>query len=98
MTQQNAPWPGRMRQAARWGPGARPRGHREEVTKMAQFLDLATERRGSLASIPFNAVAGFNADLALLTDPHPGTDFAHAFSLHLPWSRFGIAAHSGTSY
>ena len=31
MTQQNAPWPGRMRQAARWGPGGRPRGHREEL-------------------------------------------------------------------
>jgi two-component system, OmpR family, sensor histidine kinase KdpD len=24
MTQQNAPWPGRMRQATRWGPGGRP--------------------------------------------------------------------------
>ena len=57
-----------------------------KVTKMAQFLDLATERRGSLASIPFDAVAGFNPDLALLAGPYPGTDFVHAFSLHPRWS------------
>ena len=31
MTQQNAPWPDRMRQAARWGRGGRLGGHREEL-------------------------------------------------------------------
>ena len=31
MRQQNTFWPGRMRQAARWSPGGRPRGHREEL-------------------------------------------------------------------
>ena len=57
-----------------------------KVTKMARFLDLATERRGSLASIPFNAVAGFNPDLALLAGPHPGTWVPQliGFLVHVP--------------
>ena len=37
-----------------------------------RFLDMATERHGSLASIPLNAVAGISAQLAPLADLHPG--------------------------
>jgi hypothetical protein len=40
---------------------------------MAWFLDLVTERAGSLASIPFDAVAGLDADRALLPGPHPAS-------------------------
>jgi hypothetical protein len=42
------------------------------VTKTARFLDLVTERHGSLASIPLGAVAGISADLAPRVGLHPG--------------------------
>ena len=38
-----------------------------------RFLALATERHGSLASIPLDAVASISADLAPLAGLHPGT-------------------------
>ena len=43
------------------------------VTKTARFLALATERHGSLASIPLDAVAAISADLAPRVGLHPGT-------------------------
>ena len=61
-------------------PGRRAPAHRpasapppRKATKTARFLDLATERHGSLASIPLDAVAGISADLAPLAGLHPGT-------------------------
>jgi hypothetical protein len=47
-------------------PGRRraPAPHPRKATKTARFLDLVTERHGSLASIPLNRVAGISADLA----------------------------------
>src|SRR5690348_14464915 len=47
-------------------PGRRraPAPHLRKATKTARFLDLVTERHGSLASIPLNRVAGISADLA----------------------------------
>ena len=50
------------------GGGTVPR----KATKTARFLALATERHGSLASIPLDAVAGISADLAPLIGLHPG--------------------------
>ena len=43
-----------------------------KATKTARFLDMATERHGSLASIPLDAVAGISADLAPRVGLHPG--------------------------
>jgi Protein of unknown function (DUF2637) len=54
-------------------PGPAPAPPPRKVTKTARFLDLATERRGPLASIPLDAVAGISADLAPLVGLHPGT-------------------------
>src|SRR5438309_948272 len=61
-------------------PGRRAPAHRpasapppRKATKTARFLDLATERHGSFASIPLPAVAGISADLAPLIGLHPGT-------------------------
>jgi hypothetical protein len=51
-----------------WGRGTVPR----KATKTGRFLDLVTERVGSLASIPLHAVAGISADLAPLVGLHPG--------------------------
>ena len=48
--------PGRSRPA--------PAPHPRKATKTARFLDMATERHGSLASIPLDAVAGLSAELA----------------------------------
>jgi hypothetical protein len=47
-------------------PGRRPAPapHPRKATKTARFLDLVTERHGSLALIPLNRVAGISADLA----------------------------------
>jgi Protein of unknown function (DUF2637) len=47
-------------------PGRRPAAvpHPRKATKTARFLDLVTERNGSLASIPLARVAGIAADLA----------------------------------
>ena len=47
-------------------PGRRPAPapHPRKATKTARFLDLVTERHGSLASIPLTRVAGISADLA----------------------------------
>ena len=61
--------PGRRAPAPRPAPAPPPR----KATKTARFLDLATERHGSLASIPLDAVAGISADLAPLVGLHPGT-------------------------
>ncbi len=43
-----------------------------KATKTARFLDLVTERHGSLASIPLHRVAGISADLAPQADLNPG--------------------------
>ena len=61
--------PGRRAPAPRPAPAPPPR----KVTKTARFLAMATERHGSFASIPLNAVAGISADLAPLIGLHPGT-------------------------
>jgi hypothetical protein len=50
------------------GRGTDPR----KATKTARFLDLVTERNGSLASIPLNRVAGISADLAPQVDLNAG--------------------------
>src|SRR5437868_7027976 len=54
--------PGRLAPRSRPASAPSPR----KVTKTARFLDLVTERHGSLASIPLPAVAGISADLAPL--------------------------------
>jgi hypothetical protein len=61
--------PGRC--APKFGPGPVP--HPRKATKTARFLDLVTERHGSLASIQLDAVAGISAELAPLIGLHPGT-------------------------
>ena len=61
--------PGRRAPTARPAPAPDPR----RATKTARFLDLVTERHGSLASIPLDAVAGISADLAPRVGLHPGT-------------------------
>jgi len=68
--------PGRRARPAppptRTGPG-RGRGTvPRKATKTARFLDMATERYGSLASIPLDAVAGISAELAPRAGLHPG--------------------------
>ena len=50
------------------GRGRDPR----KATKTARFLDLVTERHGSLASIPLTRVAGISAGLAPQADLNPG--------------------------
>ena len=45
-------------------PGPAPAPPPRKATKTARFLAMATERHGSLASIPLDAVAGLSADLA----------------------------------
>jgi hypothetical protein len=71
--------PGRPGRRARPVPPSaptRPRRGKETVprkaTKTARFLDMATERHGSLAQIPLGAVAGIGAELAPLVGLHPG--------------------------
>jgi hypothetical protein len=60
-------------------PGSRPAcpphpaGAADKVTKTARFLSLVTERHGSLASIPLDAVAGIAATLAPLAKLNPGS-------------------------
>ena len=49
-----------------------PAPHPRKATKTARFLDLVTERYGSLASIPLNRVAGISADLASQLDLNTG--------------------------
>ena len=61
--------PGRRAPAPRPAPAPDPR----KATKTARFLALVTERHGSLASIPLDAVAGISADLAPRVGLHPGT-------------------------
>ncbi len=61
--------PGRRAPAP--GPALAPPPRK--VTKTARFLALATERHGSFASIPLDAVAAISADLAPLAGLHPGT-------------------------
>ena len=46
--------------------------HPRKATKTARFLDLVTERHGSLASVPLDRVAGIAATLAPLTDLNTG--------------------------
>ena len=55
-------------------PGRRraPAPHPRKATKTGRFLDLVTERHGSLASIPLNRVAGISADLAPQLDLNVG--------------------------
>ena len=53
-------------------PGPAPAPPPRKVTKTARFLDLASERHGSLASLPLDAVAGISADLAPRVGLHPG--------------------------
>jgi len=55
-------------------PGRRPAPapHPRKATKKARFLDLVTERHGSLASIQLNRVAGISADLANQLDLNTG--------------------------
>jgi hypothetical protein len=60
--------PGRRAPAPRPAPAPDPR----KATKTARFLDLVTERHGSLASIPLDAVAGISARLAPEACLHPG--------------------------
>ena len=50
------------------GRGTVPR----KATKTARFLDLVTERHGSLASIPLDATAAIASALAPLAGLHPG--------------------------
>ena len=49
-----------------------PAPHSRKATKTARFLDLVTERHGSLAQVPLNRVAGISAALALQLDLNPG--------------------------
>ena len=44
----------------------------KKATKTARFLDLVTERHGSLAQLPLNRVAGISAELAPQLDLNPG--------------------------
>jgi hypothetical protein len=60
--------PGRRAVSSR--PASAP--HPRKATKTARFLDLVTERHGSLASIPLGAVAGISAELAPRAGLHPG--------------------------
>jgi hypothetical protein len=53
-------------------PGRARKAVPRKATKTARFLDMATERHGSLAFIPLDAVAGISAELAPLADLHPG--------------------------
>jgi hypothetical protein len=68
--------PGRRARPAPPPAPARPgRGRRPvppKATKTARFLTLVTERRGPLASIPLDAVAGISAELAPQAGLHPG--------------------------
>jgi hypothetical protein len=59
------------RRAPRSGPAPAP--HPRKATKTARFLAMATERHGSFASIPLDAVAAISADLAPHAGLHPGT-------------------------
>ncbi len=60
--------PGRRAPTLRPAPAPHPR----KATKTARFLDLVTERHGSLASIPLHRVAGISADLAPQLDLNAG--------------------------
>ena len=53
-------------------PGPAPAPPPRKATKTARFLDLVTERHGSFASLPLDAVAGISADLAARVGLHPG--------------------------
>jgi hypothetical protein len=55
-------------------PGRRPAPapHPRKATKTARFLDLVTERHGSLAQLPLDRVAGISADLAPQLDLNTG--------------------------
>ncbi len=60
--------PGRRGPTLRPAPAPHPR----KATKTARFLDLVTERHGSLASIPLHRVAAISADLAPQLDLNAG--------------------------
>jgi Protein of unknown function (DUF2637) len=60
--------PGRRAPAPRLAAAPPPR----KATKTARFLELVTERHGSLAQIPLDAVAGISAELASRAGLHPG--------------------------
>ena len=63
--------PGRPRPPRPHAP-AGPAPHPRKATKTARFLDLVTERHGSLASIPLHRVAAISADLAPQLDLNAG--------------------------
>ena len=54
------------------GPRPASAPHLRKATKTATFLELVTERHGSLAQIPIGAVAGISAELAPQAGLHPG--------------------------
>jgi len=58
--------------SAQTRPGRARKAVPRKATKTARFLDMATERHGSLAFIPLDAVAGISAELAPLAHLHPG--------------------------
>jgi hypothetical protein len=65
----------RARPAPRSAPSRPGRGRGTvpgKATKTARFLDLVTERHGSLASIPLDATAPIASALAPLAGLHPG--------------------------
>ena len=70
--------PGRPRPPRPPGPAAPSRPGRgrgtvpRKATKTARFLDLVTERHGSLASIPLDATAPIASALAPQAGLHPG--------------------------
>ncbi len=53
-------------------PPVGPAPHPRKATKTARFLDLVTEREGSLASIPLHRVAAISATLAPQADLNAG--------------------------
>ena len=67
--------PGRRARPAPPAPSRPGRGRRTvpgKATKTARFLDLVTERHGSLASIPLDATAQIASALAPQAGLHPG--------------------------
>ena len=67
--------PGRRARPAPPAPSRPGRGRRTvpgKATKTARFLDLVTERHGSLASIPLDATAPIASALAPQAGLHPG--------------------------
>ena len=64
--------PGRRARPAPPPARSRPKTVPRKVTKTARFLDLVTERHGSLASVPLHRVAGIAATLAPVAELNRG--------------------------